>query len=459
MKTNKRIIRILIVISAMFLALLSYLLYFNMFRAEEISASPYNRRQWDEERYVTRGTIYDRGGLVLAETNEDSDGNSERVYPYGRLYSHVIGYCSQVYGKSMLEQQYDSELLGKGDLSIFAGDKKRGYDLNLTISHSLQKYTYEQMKGRSGAAVAIDPNTGEVLAMVSLPDFEPDSDKLEKSWSGIVESEDSPLLARATGGLYAPGSTYKLVTMAAAYENGMQDKVFEDTGSFTLGSIQVDNYGGKAYGEISIEDAFKVSSNQVFCTVGHELGSEAMLDISKRFGIGSEPEFDVPMSKSVIQYKKMTNADAALVAIGQGQLLATPLHMAMICGAAANGGKLMRPYMVGSVAKNNVIISEAKPKLAENAISADCAEYLTEQMTETVKSGTATRAAISGISVAGKTGTAENETGKDHAWFVGFAPAENPQIAVAVILEYSGGSGGENAAPIAGSIMRKYLGK
>ncbi len=459
MKTNKRIIRILIVVSAMFLALLTYLLYFNMFRAEEISSSPYNRRQWDEERYVTRGTVYDRGGLVLAETNEDSDGNSERIYPYGKLYSHVIGYCSQVYGKSMLEQQFDSELLGKGDLSIFAGDKKRGYDLNLTISHSLQKYAYEQMNGRSGAAVAIDPNTGEVLALVSLPDFDPSSAELEKSWNGIVENEESPLLARATAGLYAPGSTYKTVTLAAAYENGMSGKVFDDTGSFTLGSIQVDNYGGKAYGEISIEDAFKVSSNQVFCTVGHELGSETMLDISKRFGIGSEPEFDIPMSKSVVQYKKMSNADASLVAIGQGQLLTTPLHMAMICGAVANGGNLMRPYMVGSVTKNNVIVSEARPKVSGKAISPDCAEYITEQMTETVRGGTATRAAISGISVAGKTGTAENEQGKDHAWFVGFAPAENPQIAVAVILEYSGGSGGDTAAPIAGNIMRKYLGK
>ena len=135
MNVNKRIIRVLIVISAMFLALLTYLLYFNMFESEKIAANPYNRRQWDEERYVTRGTVYDRDGLVLAETEEKENGESKRVYSQGRLYSHVIGYCSQVYGKSLLEKEYDSQLLGKGDLSIFPGDKKRGFDVNLTIKN------------------------------------------------------------------------------------------------------------------------------------------------------------------------------------------------------------------------------------------------------------------------------------------------------------------------------------
>ena len=461
MNVNKRIIRVLIVISAMFLALLTYLLYFNMFESQKIAANPYNRRQWDEERYVTRGTVYDRDGLVLAETEEKENGESERVYSQGRLYSHVIGYCSQVYGKSLLEKEYDSQLLGKGDLSIFPGDKKRGFDVNLTIKNSLQKYAYEQMRGRNGALAAIDPKTGEVLALVSLPDFDPSAAALEKSWSGIVEAENSPLLARATQGLYAPGSTYKTVTMSAAYESGMSGRMFNDTGSFTLGSIVVDNYGGKAHGEISIERAFQLSSNQVFCTVGHELGSEIMLDISKRFGIDSEPSFDIPVSKSVIQYKKMTDADAALVGIGQGQLLVTPLQMSVICSAIANGGNMLRPYLVSSVTKNSAVISETKPKITGTAVSPDCAAYVAEQMIETVKHGTATRAAISGVTVAGKTGTAENEKGKgnDHAWFIGYAPAEDPQIAVAVILEYSGGSGGDTAAPIAGNVMRKYLGR
>lgn len=459
MKVNKRIIHVLIVVSVLFLALLSYLLYFNMFKAKTVATNPYNRRQWDDERYVTRGTIYDCDGLVLAETVEDSEGNAKREYSQGRLYSHIIGYCSQLYGKSLLEREYDSELLGKGDISIFQGDKKKGFDLNLTISNSVQRYAYEQMRGRNGALVALDPNSGRVISMVSLPDFEPDSVSLEKNWSSIVENENSPLLARAVQGLYPPGSTYKTVTAAAAYENGMSGKVFDDVGKFISGSVEVENYGGKSYGEISLESAFRVSSNQVFCTIGNEIGAEGMLEISERFGINSEPNFDLPMSKSQIQYKKMTDTDAALVAIGQGQLLVTPMQMAVVCAAVANGGRIVSPYVVDSITRNNTLVKDGKTRLGERAIDEDCAEYLKDLMVSVVENGTGTSAKISGVSVAGKTGTAENEKGKDHAWFIGFAPAENPQIAVAVILEYDGQSGGASAAPIASSVMKYYLEK
>lgn len=456
MNTNSKIIKVLIVISGLFLALLTYLLYFNMFRADEVATNPYNRRQWDDEKYVTRGTIYDSQGLVLAETVESESG-TERVYSQGRLYSHVIGYCSQVYGKSLLEREYDSELLGKGDIGIFQGDKKKGFDLNLTINNSLQKYAYEQMRGKKGALVAVDPMTGAVLAMISLPDFEPEADKLENMWSTVVEDENSPLLARATQGLYPPGSTYKIVTAALAYENGLEGKVFEDTGGFVLDDLKVENYNNKAYGKISLEQGFTVSSNQVFCSVGYELGSEKMLEISERFGINSELDFDIPTASSRIEYKKMTNSDSALVAIGQGQLLSTPIQMAMICSSVANGGKLLKPYVVESVTKNDMVISSAKTKVLRHAISENTAEYIGNLMVDVVENGTGKRAKISGISVAGKTGTAENEEEKDHAWFVGYAPADNPQIAIAVILENDGRSGGDSAAPIAGNVMRRYL--
>ena len=459
MDKNKRIITVLIVISAMFLALLTFLLYFNMFEAQKVAGNPYNRRQWDDERYVTRGKIYDKSGLVLAESVEGSEGKTQRVYSQGKLYSHVIGYCSQLYGKSLLEQKYDSELLGKGDMSIFAGDKKKGFDLNLTIDNSIQKYAYAQMRSRRGALVAMNPKTGAIIAMVSLPDFDPSAEALEKEWGNIVENENSPLLARATGGLYPPGSTFKTVTAAGAYENGMAGRTFNDVGKFTAGSVTVDNYGKKAYGNITLERGFELSSNQVFCTVGYELGAENMLNLAERFGINSETEFDTPVSKSRIEYKKMTNTDGALVAIGQGQLLTTPLQMAVITSAIANGGEILRPFVVESITKNSANIKTAQKKVVRRATSTACADYITELMVNTVKKGTGTRAAISGITVAGKTGTAENETKKDHSWFVGFAPAEDPEIAVAVILEYDGSSGGQAAAPIAGSVIRKYLGK
>ncbi len=458
MNTNSKIIKVLIVISGLFLALLTYLLYFNLFRADDVATNPYNRRQWDDEKYVTRGTIYDSQGLVLAETVENGD-SSKRVYSQGRLYSHVIGYCSQVYGKSLLEREYDSQLLGKGDIDIFQGDKKKGFDLNLTINNSLQRYAYEQMRGKKGALVAVDPMTGAVLAMISLPDFEPSADKLESRWNTIVEDENSPLLARTTQGLYPPGSTYKIVTAALAHENRMEGKVFQDTGSFVVDDLEVENYNNKAYGEISLERGFAVSSNQVFCSIGYELGSEKMLEISERFGINSGLDFDMPTMSSRIEYKKMTNSDSALVGIGQGQLLATPLQMAMICSSVANGGKLLKPYVVNSVTKGDIIISSAKTKVLRQAISEATAGYIGNLMIDAVENGTGKRAKIYGTTVAGKTGTAENENEKDHAWFVGYAPAESPRIAVAVILENDGRSGGDSAAPIAGNVMRKYLEK
>lgn len=457
MNINKKIIRVLVVVALMFLSLVTYLLYFNMFNAEKVASNPYNKRQWEDERYVIRGSIYDCDGEVLAKTEVNGDERT-RVYPYGHLYSHVIGYYSKVYGKSQLEMKYDKELLGHGDISINFNELRSGYDLHLTIDNDLQSYAYDQLNGRNGAVVALEPSTGKILAMVSYPDFNPSASALEQNWNSIVERKDSPLLARATNGLYAPGSTYKIATTVAAYNAGYTTQTFEDNGSFKLGDFKVENYGGKSYGNIDLKTAFEVSSNAVFCSLGYELGSENILSNAEAFGINKDINTDIPVAKSKIEYKKMSNADAALVSIGQGQLLMTPLHVAMMGASVANNGTMMKPYLVDSITTSSgMTIGTAKQEALYTPMSSMCAEYLNELMTGVVKEGTGKSAAISGITVAGKTGTAENETDKDHAWFVGYAPAENPQIAVAVLLEYDGGAGGSNAAPIARNIIRRYL--
>lgn len=459
MNPNKKIIRVLVVVCVMFLSLVTYLLYFNMFEAEEVATNPYNKRQWEDEKFVKRGTIYDRDGVVLAETEVSGDERI-RKYPQGRLYSHVIGYCSKVYGKSQLEMKYDKELLGQGDIAISFNELRSGYDLTLTIDNDLQQYAYDQLNGREGAVVALEPTTGKVLAMVSYPDFDPSAESLEKNWNAIVEREDSPLLARATQGLYPPGSTYKIATAAAAYETGRITETFQDNGKFERDGLSVDNYGQAAYGEIDLKRAFEVSSNYAFCTLGYEMGPEKVLEEAERFGIGKEFGFDIPVEKSEIQYKKMTAQDAALVSIGQGQLLMTPLHVAMMGAAVANGGKMMQPYLVDTISTaSGLTLSETKPAVLYDVMDAGCAEYLDTLMQGVVANGTGKSCQISGITVAGKTGTAENETDQDHAWFVGYAPAENPQIAVAVLLEYDGGAGGTNAGPIARNVIRKYLQK
>ena len=457
MNINKKIIRVLVVVALMFLSLVTYLLYFNMFSAEKVASNPYNKRQWEDERYVVRGSIYDCNGEVLAKTEVNGDERT-RVYPYGHLYSHVIGYYSKVYGKTQLEMKYDKELLGHGDISINFNELRSGYDLHLTIDNDLQSYAYDQLKGRNGAVVALEPSTGKILAMVSYPDFNPSASALEQNWNSIVERKDSPLLARATNGLYPPGSTYKIATTVAAYNAGYATHTFEDNGSFKLDDFKVENYGGKSYGNIDLKTAFEVSSNAVFCSLGYELGSENILSNAEGFGINKDINIDIPVAKSKIEYKKMSNADAALVSIGQGQLLMTPLHVAMMGASVANNGSMMKPYLVDSITTSSgMTIGTARQESLYMPMSSMCAGYLNELMTGVVKEGTGKSAAISGITVAGKTGTAENETDKDHAWFVGYAPAENPQIAVAVLLEYDGGAGGSNAAPIARNIIRRYL--
>lgn len=454
---KQRMIHVLVAVCLMFLSLVTYLLYFNMFEAEEVASNPYNKRQWEDEKFVKRGNIYDRDGVLLAETLVDGDSRT-RNYPKGNLYSHLIGYYSRVYGKSQLEMAYDKELLGHGDITINFNELRSGYDLYLTVDDELQQYAYQQLGKRNGAVVALEPKTGKVLAMVSYPDFDPNAESLEKNWSGIVEREDSPLLARATQGLYPPGSTYKIATAAAAYDTGRIAEIFDDTGTFTQGGLKVDNYGKKKYGEIGIQRGFEVSSNFVFCSLGYEMGADKVKENAENFGINKGISFDIATAKSRIEYKKMNDSDAALVSIGQGQLLMTPLHVAMMGAAVANGGEMMQPYLVESVkTASGISLSTTRPQVYATPMSRDCAEYLDELMQGVVKNGTGTGAKISGITVAGKTGTAENETEKDHAWFVGYAPAEDPQIAVAVLLEYDGGGGGSNAAPIARRVMQKYL--
>lgn len=455
MRTNKRIIRVLIAISLLFLALVTYLLWFNMFRAKDVYTNSYNKRQWESEQQVQRGEIYSQDGVLLAETEIDGDARI-RKYPKGRLYSHIIGYCSQVYGKTQLEMSHDDDLIGKGTISLTLNEIKHGNNLNLTINDELQEYAYEQLDGRDGAIVAMEPTTGQILAMVSLPDFNPET--IEKDWPSMMEDENSPFLARATQGLYPPGSTYKIVTAAGVYDNGMTTETFDDEGLFKKDDVTVYNYNKESFGKLDIKTAFEVSSNYVFCTLGYEMGADAVKAEAEKFGVNKSFDFDIPVSQSQIQYKKMTDLDGALVSIGQGGLVMTPLHVAMMASAVANNGKMMKPYLVETVTtENGTVIGQTKPSVLYDSIGTACADYIEDMMIGVVEDGTGTGAQISGITVACKTGTAENETDKDHAWFVGYAPVENPTICVAVVLENAATSGGKSAVPIAKNIIRKFL--
>lgn len=470
-KQNRRIIHVLIFLSLLFLSIIVYLTYFEIFQKDRILTSSYNRRQWEQEDTTQRGAILDRNGIRLAYSKGAGSGQ-ERVYPYGRLYSQVIGYNSREYGKSQLEAQYNNELLNiwefspiPGLQSILTGDKKTGNNLYLTLDHELQKKAEQLIGGRNGAIVVMRPATGEILAMVSKPDFDPSSAKLKQSWQEMVESPDHPFLPRATQGLYAPGSTFKVLISAAALDNGIGGGIYEDKGSVNIDGMIISNFDGHAYGSIDLSDALAVSSNVVFAQIGAELGEKNIRDIMSRAGMNREIPFDLNVSQSRFPYKGMSRTELAAVGIGQGKLQVTPLFMAMIASGIANDGVMMKPYLVDRVeAPGGTVIRTAQPEVFSRLMSQETAAKVSEMMQNVVKTGTGKSAAIKGVSVAGKTGTAQNElTGvrknSEHAWFISFAPADDPQVAVSVVLEYGGSTGGKAAAPIARELMRLCLSK
>ncbi|MBR2476607.1 MAG: peptidoglycan glycosyltransferase [Clostridia bacterium] len=469
---DKKITWVLLAISGLFLTLIIYLTSVVLLYGDEYSSSELNARALIREERIMRGTIYDSGGEVLAYSEMDGDVQ-KRYYPHGKLYSHLIGYSSKNYGKSFIEKEYNSFLVGSDELNkIFnidnaiAGQMNDGYDLHLTVNHATQEKASKLMEGYRGALVAINPQTGEIIAMVSKPDFDPHEDYLNANWDTLGEDESAPFLNRATMGLYPPGSTFKTVTTAVMHMNGMQDYSFDDeTGRIDIGGHTISNTRDAIHGETDITKAFTRSSNVYFAKAGSEIPAASFADMASKLMFNSSFGGDFPHMQSRFYAEGMTDAEQAITAIGQGKTLTSPLHLAMITGAIANGGTMMKPYIVSSVMTNGgTVIKTNSPEVLSNAIPPETAQFVKDLMVDTVEYGTGTNAKISGITVGGKTGTAENELTVDdpektHALFIAFAPAENPQIAVAVVLEYAGSTGGTIAAPIARDVIKTYLGK
>lgn len=464
--TNRRILHVFIMISMLFLSLIGYMSYFELYGKESIMANNYNRRLKATEEGIIRGQIFDRNGEVLA-TTKVSDDISSRSYPYKKLYAHIIGYNSDIYGKTLLEAQYNDTLLGINALgligntvSLVTGEEKTGNNLILTIDHALQARARELIGDNRGAIVAINPKTGEILAMVSTPDYNPNESSLEENWTDISTDEDSPLLPRAVLGLYPPGSTFKVVTAISAIEEGLNDFQIEDIGSVVIDGKTFSNAGNKAYGNLDMTSAVAYSSNVYFSMLSELLDSKALVKTAEKAGLNNNFNFDIPLKQSRINRDIKSKTEFAATVIGQGKLLVTPLQMALICSGIANDGVIMKPYLVKSISdKNNIVLTSTLSNKLYTITDEKTNALIKEMMIEVVKNGTGKKAAISGIEVAGKTGTAQNENSDqgDHAWFIGFAPAEDPEIAIAVIIENQAQDGGKIAAPIARKIMSAWL--
>lgn len=469
---NRNIKILFAVFSILFLSLIAYLSYFQLYEKNKLitsSYSVYNKRLIEQEKKILRGSIYDRNGNVLAKSTI-VNGEQIRQYLDGVPFANIIGYSRRIYqqGSTGIENTYDRELLGmiNTDPMTFLretvlGKSQTGDDVVLTVDKRLQDLAYNLLGGRKGAVVALNPKTGEVLALVSSPSYDPNT--LGEKWNSTMNSPDHLVLNRATQGLYPPGSIFKIVTASAAltYKPDIYNQVFNDIGYVIVDGNKITNYDNIAYGTIGFQKAFYVSSNTTFVKIGLQVGRSDLESMANKYGLNDSVPFDIPVEKNQFPSIPLINGKVQLAesSIGQGKTLVTPLTMALMASAPANGGVIMKPYLMDYV-KNPVtgeILEKTMPEKYLNPISKDLADKIKQLMIGVVQQGTGTAAQIPGITVAGKTGTAENPQGQAHAWFVGFAPAENPKIVVAVIVE-NGGAGGAVAAPIAREIMRAYLG-
>jgi len=463
-EVDRPVRRLFWLFALLFVALIGQLTYVQVWAAPSLKVHPANTRAIEDEMRVERGVILSADGEQLA-ANRKQGPYFLRSYPQGDLTSPWLGYNSLRYGRAGVERVYNEELSGQGGLldvvglwDRITGQPRRGADLKLTVDMRLQRTAVQALGARKGAVVALDPRTGAVLALVSYPRYDPN--RLEELWPELNQDPGTPLLNRGTQGLYPPGSVFKIITAAAALETGVvrPDSAFEDTGSERFGGYEVHNYGDKVYGEHDFTRAFASSINTTFAKVGVQTGADTLVRYAEAFGFGK----DVPwrLGGAVSRFPSasvLETAGLAQVSFGQAGVLSSPLLMALAAAAVANGGRIMEPYLVQEVRDYyGNLVMQAKPEVWLTPITPRTAATLAQLMVEVVKRGTGTGAALAGVQVAGKTGTAEVAGAAPHAWFAGFAPASDPQVVVAVVVE-NGGSGGSVAAPIARQVLAAAL--
>ena len=473
---NRQIGRLAVFFTLLIAILVGFTSYWSVWRADALQDETLNRRPLLEQQQTPRGFIVAADGTKIAVNKRIGAGEKksyEREYPEGSLFSHEAGYAFIQRGAAGLEQFYGDVLSGTGgDLRSFideiAGGPEQGDDIRTTLDPEVQQVAIDALGDRKGAIVALDPRDGSVLAMVSKPDFDPNA--VKEQFSDLNSDENSPLLNRATQGRYAPGSTMKVVTSAAALDTGeyTPDSQIDGSNNKPISGVPLSNFGGQDFGTISLTDALTNSVNTVFGEVGEKLGKETMYEYMRRFGFNAKPQLDYPSSQmdvsGVFVDGKLADedddVDIGRVAIGQERLQVTPLQMASVAAAVANGGRLMRPHFLDKVIGPDGRVKDTFNRQEQSRVMSEkAASDLTGMMENVVESGSGTAAQLEGLRVAGKTGTAETGEG-DNAWFICFAPSDDPEVAVAVVVEgeQQSQTGGEVAAPLAAQVMRAVLG-
>lgn len=453
----------------LFLGLMGYLVYYQVKISDDVVNSPYNRRRQELlAEKVVRGKLETSDGKVIAQTVTDANGKETREYPYKNLFAHVGGYSLN--GGAGLEAYNNIRLLssnvffGKQFANDLQGIKNIGDNVITTLQYDLQQTAYDALGSQKGAIVAIEPETGKILAMVSKPDYDPN--KIESLWNSFVtdNSGKGTLVNRATQGQYPPGSTFKIFTLIEYLrENPDADSTYsytcEGKHSNSQGDV-INCYHGTVHGTLDLKSSFTHSCNSSFVNIGLNIDRTKLVELCQDFGFDSKFEFGIAEKTSTIKLNKKTN-DYKLMqtVIGQGDTLVTPLQMALVSAAIANDGTLMQPYLVDHVENaDGGTIKTYSPDEYGTPLSKDESALLQSYMEETAQSGTASALSGSSYTAGGKTGSAEYGTtkGQSHAWFTGYAKKDDKCIAISVIVE-GAGSGAGAAVPVAKKVFNTFF--
>ena len=462
---RKTILSIIYIFVGLFVLMTGYFAFFLLAKSDDVINSTYNLRHDVLAKRVIRGKIMSADGEVLAETITDDGVNEIRSYPYGDMYAHVVGRVMR--GRAGIEEVENINLLTsysnftEAMYNDLVGVKNPGNNVVSTLNHELSKVAYDAFGDNRGAVVVIEPKTGKILAIVSKPSYDPND--IEQSWEELSKdtNNESPLLSRASQGLYPPGSTFKLVT-ALAYIRANPDYLdysYECEGSTEYEGMTISCSNNKVHGTVDLEEAFAKSCNTAFSTIGKGLLIDDFRDISESFFFNRPLPARIANNPSSFLLKVGESGvkETMQTAIGQGRTLITPLHNAMIAATVANGGVMMKPYVIDRIeSAGGRVLKGYLPEEAATIMTVKEADYLKGLMRSVVTDGTASKLDKLDVKVAGKTGTAEQEGKDSHGWFIGFAPANDPRIAISVIVENKG-SGSQYALPIAEKVFSAYF--
>lgn len=462
---RKTTFHIIYIFLGLFVLMTCYFTYFILFQSDEVINNSYNKRQEVLAQRIVRGNILSSKGDILAKTLVDEEGNEVRNYPYGKVFAHVVGRFD--YGKTGIEEAENIHLLTSNINSLevmysdLIGEKSPGDNVITTLDTDLQQVAYDALGNYRGAAVVMEAATGKILAMVSKPSYDPN--KILKNWERLIADDDSkaPLLNRATQGLYPPGSTFKvLTTLEYMRENPeFRQYKYDCVGSMEYDGMTIHCHNNKKHGHLDLAKSLAKSCNTSFANIGKELDISAFGSLCEDFLFNRN--LPVNMASSVSQFTlekgKSGVREQMQTAIGQGNTLITPLHNAMIAASVANEGIMMKPYVVDRIenAQGGLVKQYSSQKL-KRLMSSEEAKEISEMMRQVVTDGTATKLDNLKQEVAGKTGSADNAHGKAHSWFIGFAPYDQPEIVVSIIVE-NVGTGSEYAVPIAKKIFQEYF--